>query len=159
MNQWSSKSHNLQTIATLSMISALFISGCFAPRVVDQSNETAECKLVTRELTLDMNDDISAFGNAAIDLSLRCGEPECLLIIPAGIISVPIGSFIVSGSIVAGGNTIHWLEKQGKCDDSVTQKVVADIQEKTTLMGGIIFKSCSEFYNWLEQKLGNPVEE
>lgn len=52
--------------------------------------------------------------------SARCHSDECeaLLIVVA---AIPVGSFIVSGSIVLVGNTVHWLEQQGRCDDGVIQ--------------------------------------
>lgn len=37
-------------------------------------------------------------------------------------IAVPAGSFVVSGSIVLIGNTLHWLEYQGRCNNDVTSK-------------------------------------
>ena len=38
---------------------------------------------------------------------------ECLLVA----LGVASTSYIVSGSIVVVGNTVHWIEKQGRCED------------------------------------------
>ncbi|WP_298775549.1 hypothetical protein [uncultured Shewanella sp.] len=38
---------------------------------------------------------------------------------------VPLGSFIVSGSVYLIGNTLHWLEYQGRCDDGFVQRGLA----------------------------------
>jgi hypothetical protein len=37
-------------------------------------------------------------------------------------IVVPAGSFLVSGSLVMIGNTMHWLEYQGTCDNGFILK-------------------------------------
>ena len=47
-----------------------------------------------------------------------------IAIATAGAITVSAGSLIVSGSAVVVGDTVHWLEQQGFCDDSITQKTV-----------------------------------
>jgi hypothetical protein len=40
----------------------------------------------------------------------------------AGMGVIPAGSLIVSGTIVFTGNTIRWLEYQGKCEEGVVNK-------------------------------------
>ena len=32
---------------------------------------------------------------------------------------IPVGSLLVSGSVVLIGNTLHWLEYQGSCEEGV----------------------------------------
>ena len=39
-------------------------------------------------------------------------NPACLLGIA---VVVPAASLVVSGSVVLAGNTLHWLEYQGRC--------------------------------------------
>lgn len=38
---------------------------------------------------------------------------------------VPLGSLIVSGSVYLIGNTLHWLEFQGRCDEGIVQRGLA----------------------------------
>lgn len=38
---------------------------------------------------------------------------------------VPLGSLIVSGSVYLVGNTLYWLEYQGRCDDGIVQQGLA----------------------------------
>ncbi|MCL1125579.1 hypothetical protein [Shewanella surugensis] len=38
---------------------------------------------------------------------------------------VPLGSLIVSGSVYVVGNSLHWLEYQGRCDDGAIQQGLA----------------------------------
>ena len=70
--------------------------------VYDPDDE--RCDLSTRKTTL-----------SAKVISLKCGGSAACV---AGIAIVGGLSVVVSGSIVVVGNTVHWLEKQGKCDDS-----------------------------------------
>ena len=55
------------------------------------------------------------------------GESAIACLVGAGI--VPAGTFVVSGSIVLIGNTLHWLEYQGRCDDGVIQQGLALFRE------------------------------
>lgn len=34
-------------------------------------------------------------------------------------IVIPVGSLVASGSVVLVGNTLHWLEYHGTCDDGL----------------------------------------
>ena len=101
----------------LAIISPLFIYGCtFLPSVSEQQSYASECEMVTRELTL---------ASEFFDLHGGCGTdakaPACYLAVAIG---VPAVSFVVSGSIVLAGNTIHWLEYQGRCEDSYLSKSI-----------------------------------
>jgi hypothetical protein len=59
--------------------------------------------------------------------SSDCHNAECLLFTLIGVPVIAATSFIVSGSIVVIGNTLHWIEKQGTCDDSATQSIINNI--------------------------------
>ncbi len=37
-------------------------------------------------------------------------------------IAIPIGSAIYSSSVYLVGNTLHWMEYQGKCDEGMLRK-------------------------------------
>jgi len=93
------------------------LSGCtFFPAVSNQQSFANQCEMVTRELTLT---------SEPIDLLDGCGSdaeaPACYLAVAIG---VPAVSFVVSGSIVLAGNTIHWLEYQGRCDEGYLSKSI-----------------------------------
>ncbi len=51
--------------------------------------------------------------------SFNQGEEACLLTL--GIV-VPAGSLVVSGSVVVVGNSLRWLEYQGRCEQGVIQR-------------------------------------
>lgn len=121
--------------------------GCFAPKALD-SDENA-CKLVTKQYTLVFS---AEEGGKIISESMRgCQKPECLLIAPlASAVLVPTCSFVVSGSIVVVGNTVHWIEGQGRCDDSATRKAIERLKSGTRKLGGIVINTKDDAINWLK---------
>jgi len=84
------------------------VSGCaFYPKA-QQVEANSECDLYFKKLTMDVTSSrIECHGG---------GNSAGTCIILAGVVAG--GTAVVSGSIVLVGNTLHWLEKQGKCDDS-----------------------------------------
>jgi hypothetical protein len=91
----------------------ILLSSCaFVPRVSDNQIYANKCQMHTRHLTLGA-EDLGA---------LNCGssgnnESAEACMIAFGVV-VPVSTFIVSGSIVVAGNTLHWLEYQGSCEGS-----------------------------------------
>ena len=80
----------------------LFVSGCFyVPK--NEENKNENCELITKKMTIENRGEFPQ----------GCND-ECLLI-ALGLTST---SYIVSGTITVVGNTIHWIEKQGRCEDS-----------------------------------------
>ena len=47
-------------------------------------------------------------------------------------IVIPVGSLLVSGSIVLVGNSLHWLEYQGRCDESFLKEQVSRLKTQPT---------------------------
>lgn len=92
------------------------LTGCavFYPDVSENYQAPANCELATRKLDLKTHTDTN------LVITAHCKRDECLVQL-AVMAVVPVGSFVVSGSIVLVGNTAHWLEKQGRCDDSAVQ--------------------------------------
>ena len=96
--------------------------GCaFVPRVSSEQAYALQCKLFTRNLDLELT-----------DLELHdchdTNELEACLVV-YGVIA-PVLTFFVSGSIVLAGNTVHWLEYQGRCDESEFSKQINRLKEK-----------------------------
>jgi hypothetical protein len=86
-----------------------------------------DCQLISKELQLEEKQLTS--GGA-------CSGAACsaLLIIPAS-------TFLVSGSIVLIGNSLHWLEKNGTCSD------------------GLIRKNLDQFINWAFHSGGEKLQQ
>lgn len=72
------------------------------------------CDLVSREYHLAMN-------RAGLKLLEGAGDPFQALVLAGIVASV---TTVVSGSVVVIGNTVHFLEKQGSCDDSFLNEQV-----------------------------------
>ena len=78
-----------------------FVSGCFyVPKIEENKNEN--CELVTKRMTIE---NLGEFPQGCND--------ECLLVA----LGVATTSYIVSGSIAVVGNTVLWIEKQGRCEE------------------------------------------
>ena len=83
-----------------------FVSGCFyVPKIEENKNEN--CDLITKKMSIETRGEFPQ----------GCND-ECLLIA----LGVTSTSFIVSGTITVVGNTVHWIEKQGRCEDSFLQE-------------------------------------
>ena len=78
-----------------------------------------------------------------------------LAIISAGIITISTGTLIVSGSVVVVGNTVHWLEQQGSCDESITQKTVNGFVSGLKGAGGYLVSTSTDMMEWLMNLLSN----
>jgi len=96
----------------LACICIAHLSGCaFLPEQIAEDTGQGSCRISAPEwkLTFVEINNITACQGSGKDAAF------CLLTV--GLV-VPAGSFVVSGSIVIVGNTMHWLEYQGKCEDS-----------------------------------------
>jgi len=86
---------------------SFFVSGCvFYPRTIEYYD--AQCDIKYRKLVLETEAMKETCSGP------RSNDPEghgCLALV----VAMSAGSAIVSGSIVVAGNTIYWLEKEGKC--------------------------------------------
>ena len=89
------------TIIALSIL----VSGCVV--YTKKIEYYTECEVKAKKLVLETE----AMKGAC---SANSGDPEgkaCL----GGLIALGAASAIISGSIVVVGNTVYWLEKEGKC--------------------------------------------
>src|SRR5262249_41416013 len=76
-----------------------FLAGCIAqPKTVEYYDY--DCNIQTKKMIL-----------TAGQLNCQSRRGDCVLLMPLA----AVGSGVVSGSAVVVGNTLYWLEKQGKC--------------------------------------------
>ena len=103
----------------------MLTGSCFVPET--RPNQNYDCQLVTKEWSLeikglDSRDTVLIEGLSGATRS--CQDAECVLanmaLVTGVAITVSARSLNVSGSVVVVGNTVHWLEHHGSCDDSVT---------------------------------------
>jgi len=139
------------------LICLLKVTGCVYVPKTDTDEDDEKCQLKTRSLTLDVYNLTPEYTAAADDMHQliqgNCTEAECLLIVLLTPIAISAGSFIVSGSIIVAGNTVHWIEKQGKCDDSATNKAISSLVDATKIYGGQVIETGRQLIEWLEEQL------
>jgi hypothetical protein len=93
----------LKNVALLGCMT-LMLSGCLVLPKVDM-NQPVPCPMVTREVTLDTV-QLGHIGH--------CYGDACLFQLTAGTVIFAV-SAVVSGSVALVGNTLHWIERTGKC--------------------------------------------
>lgn len=88
------------------IISLLLISCTITPKVSDDT-DNKRCDLATKKLELKLN----------TNQSMKCNSKDLAACLGLNIVSTTVTG-LISGSVVLVGNTVHWIEKQGKCNDS-----------------------------------------
>ena len=68
---------------------------------------------------------------------------------------VSIGWTVIAGSVVVSGNTIHWLEKQGSCEDSFLNNSVSKLYSSTVELGGIVVNSSNDLIKYFSKTYAN----
>lgn len=126
------------------------LSGCFAPKSVRSTRESETCQLKTRQFTLEMTPDLSSREHAGVFIP-NCSGEDCATL-AAALLAIPVGSFIISGSIVVVGNTFHWIEQQGTCSESIVQESMTELADATQLAGEALFESAEELLQWAQKK-------
>lgn len=136
---------------TLFLLAALIVTGCAVPKVVNNERDQ-QCNLVTREITIDFSDAGSQSAAQAIgNATGQCNQPACLVVIPLAALSIVVTSVVVSGSIAIAGNTLYWIEQQGKCDNSATKTAIQHLVEA----GGMLVSTGEELIEWFSQGSSN----
>ena len=124
------------------------------------TEDETDCELWSRKWELSVSEEEGGPLLEGMSQTLvYCGEPECALYGLLAIVAIPVTSFIVSGSIVIVGNTVHWVEEQGTCDDSMTQEAIGSLVESTESAGGKIVKTVGEFVHWVKQSTGVDLDK
>jgi len=106
------------------------LAGCttYEPKVAKRQPYLSEdCELVTRKLYLNkfkMKGAEKAFRNT-------CGSVSACVGIMLGSVIWTAGSMVVTGSLTATGNIVHWLEYQGRCELDEIKKPLLDLSPFT----------------------------
>jgi|TARA_B110000091_G_C13673080_1_gene414600 hypothetical protein len=100
---------NIRKRLCLAVLMILLASCVFVAQESVDPNSSDDCDVLTKKLILS-KDEINT------GISCRGGTPEDLAVclVAYGVI-LPVGSLIVSGSVVVVGNALNWIETQG-CD-------------------------------------------
>lgn len=98
------------------------LSSCVFIPTLSREPPDPGCELATRELDLALIDGSDLFKETFRRYD-GCVNEACLAVF-AAMVTLPVGSLLVSGSLVLVGNSIHWIEAQGRCDDGVVQSLL-----------------------------------
>lgn len=98
------------------LVTLTLVSSCsFVPKASENQEYFAECPMLTKQLTLSVTELEGGVCDDDDDLE------ACLLTL--GVV-VPVGTLVLSGSIVVAGNTLHWLEYEATCENGDRKSVV-----------------------------------
>ena len=90
---------------------SLFSSSCaFYPKKIEYYDD--QCNIIAKKMVLETEEmKVTPCSGS------NSNDPDgkiCLAYV-GGIITLSAASAIVSGSLVVVGNTVYWLEKEGRC--------------------------------------------
>ena len=137
----------------LTLFLPLIIGSCLVIPKTEHSS-VSNCELITKKWTLEFHGIGSKNECYGCDDFVRgvieCGVEveECVAILA----TVSIGFTVITGSVVVVGNTVHWLEKQGSCEDSLVKSSINKLYSSTLDLGGLVINSSSDFVNYLSEK-------
>lgn len=93
------------------------------------------CELRSNKLTLGVMKSKSTCKGSG-----TAGSALCLIAAS----TIGVVTAVVSGSIVLVGNTVHWLEKQGKCEDGFLNRKTKNHNEPLLEKEGVLIGDSSE---------------
>jgi len=109
----------------------IFLSSCaVVPKTADDA-DNSRCNLATKKMSLDV---VGAKGGCP---SGGGGAGVIVCLTAAGVFAI---TGIISSSLVIAGNTIHWIEKQGKCEDSFMNTYILKHNQELLDNKGILVK-------------------
>ena len=127
-------------------------SSCLVlPKTENVSDE--KCKLVTKSWTLEVrglgeqNNCDAQCGDFVREV-VECGKSEeCIKIIAV----VSVGWTVVAASVVGVGNTVHWIEKQGRCEENTVRNSINQLYTTTVDVGGFVLETGNDFVDLFKQ--------
>ena len=137
----------------LALFLSLTIGSCLViPKMENTSLDN--CELITKRWTLEfhrIDSNNECYGcDDFVRGVIECGGEveECVAILA----TVSLGWTVIAGSVVVVGNTAHWLEKQGTCEDSLVKSSINKLYSSTLDLGGLVINSSSDFVKYLTEK-------
>ncbi len=139
-------------IFVLTLFLSLIIGSCLVIPKTEHSS-VSKCELITKSWTLEFHgigSNNECYGcDDFVRGVLECGGEveECV----AFVATVSLGWTVIAGSVVVVGNTVHWLEKQGSCEDSLVRSSINKLYSSTLELGGLVMNSSSDLINYLTE--------
>lgn len=114
----------IKPIISILILSVLQACVAYPKQIPDDDNR--HCKLSTKKYALAVNSD-------GLKVTISNGDPLGVTVFG----SIVFGTTtLVSGSMVIMGNTLHYMEAQGKCEDSFLNAQVLKHVDNLLEMGG-----------------------
>lgn len=114
---------------TITFLILTLLQACVAYPRTTPDRDNKRCELITKKLRLATEKDAYKVAGRIDPFSA---------IVSAGLIyGVTV---VVSGSVVLVGNTVHFLEKQGQCDDSFLNTQLLDHIKPLLEQGGTVIE-------------------
>ncbi len=117
--------------------------------------EDISCNLFTKELEVRFSGELSNFYLDSSSRHNHINTSDEMMVL---LVAVPAASLIVSGSVSVIGNVVHWVEKQGRCEDSTVRTFTSSINDGIVAAGGIVVDTSAALMNWLLQKESRAQE-
>ena len=137
---------------SLFTIISLVIVSCLVLPKTDNSSEK-RCKLVTKSWTLEVNElgkqsSCDAKCGDFVKGVVECSKSEdCIKMIAV----VSVGWTVVAASVVGVGKTVHWIEKQGRCEESTVRNSINRLYSTTVDVGGFVLDTGNDFVDLFKQ--------
>jgi len=64
---------------------------------------------------------------------------------------VSVGWTVVAASVVGLGNTVHWIEKQGRCEENTVRNSINRLYTTTVDVGGFVLETGNDFVDLFKQ--------
>ena len=64
---------------------------------------------------------------------------------------VSVGWTVVAASVVGMGNTVHWIEKQGRCEEKTLKNSINRLYSTTVDVGGFVLETGNEFADFFKK--------
>ena len=136
--------HNVKRIALVISITFLCVSCSVVPVQKARSPHDIMCGVSSHEYDLKVV--------RPRNLSASCNSPECILSLGLVAAAWTGVTAVVSGSIVMVGNTVHWLEQLGPCDNDKLEQQINNVNAPLIKQGGKNIRTKAELEEVLEDE-------
>jgi len=123
-----------------------FLTACVAvPGIIEKKSYNDECELLTKKMHINVKAPPLGVFSDITEHPILTTEAG-LIVLAAS--SIPFSaSLVVSGSIVLTGNTLHWLERYGRCHTDVVEAQTRELlnvdEIKTVELNSNEFLECN----------------
>ena len=141
----------MRNFSLFTIISLVIVSCLVLPKTYNSSEK--RCKLVTKSWTLEVHElgkqnSCDAKCGDFIKGVVECSKSEdCIKMIAV----VSVGWTVVAASVVGVGKTVHWIEKQGRCEESTVRNSKNLLYSKTVEVGGFVLDTGNDFVDLLKK--------